>query len=65
MDNALDFNEERAERVEYIMDQLVLWREQGDERAGNFIAHVYDTRYDLYCEADDSLAALEAYYLGA
>jgi len=64
-DNELDFNENeaRATRVEYIRDQLQLWRERGDERAGNFLAHVYDTRYDLYCEADDALREMEEYYL--
>ena len=64
MSRELDFNEDRAARVEYVMDRLVEWRESACETAGNYCQYIYDTDYDLYCEADDSLAALERYYLG-
>lgn len=56
-------NEARAARIEYTMDQLVLWRDHADEAAGNYIAYLMDYDYDLYCDADDALDALEAYYL--
>ena len=60
----LDFDTEaRAARVEYTMDKLALWRDHGDEAAGNYCLFIYDTDYDLYCDADDALRALEAYYL--
>lgn len=64
MSRELDFNEDRAARVEYVMDQLVLWRENAVEEAGRYLDYLIDADYDLYAEADDALAALERYYLG-
>jgi hypothetical protein len=64
MSAELDFTEDRAARVEYVMDQMVLWRENAVEAAGRYLDYLMDADYDLYCEADDALATLEAYYLG-
>lgn len=64
MSRELDFNEDHAARVEYVMDQMVLWRESAVEEAGRYLDYLIDADYDLYAEADDSLAALESYYLG-
>ena len=60
----LDFHEDRAARLEYVMDQMVLWRENAVEAAGRYLDYLIDADYDLYCEADDALASLEEYYLG-
>lgn len=56
-------NEARAAKVEYAMDQLALWRDHGNEAAGNYVAYLIDYDYDLYADAEDALAVLESYYL--
>lgn len=65
MSRDLDFNENRAERIDYLMTQLSTWRNSACETAGNYCQFIYDTDYDLFCEADDALRQLEDYYLGA
>ena len=64
MSRELDFNEDRGALVDYVMDQMVLWRENADEQAGRYLDYLIDADYDLYCEADDAFAVFEAYYLG-
>ena len=64
MSAELQFDQEvRAKQVEYAMDQLAAWRDHADEKAGNYIAYLIDYEYDLYADAEDALAVLEAYYL--
>jgi hypothetical protein len=63
MSAELNFAEDRAARIDYLMTQLSMWRNSADEAAGNYCLWIYDTDYDLYCEADDALRELEAYYL--
>lgn len=59
---ALDFNEDRAIKLEYVMDRIQEAR-QGDTTAGNYCLFIMDTDGDLYSEAEAALTDLEAYYL--
>lgn len=63
MSNELDFTTDRATKVEYLMTQLSTWRNSACETAGNYCQFIYDTDYDMFCDADDALSAMEGYYL--
>jgi hypothetical protein len=59
---ALDFNEDRSIKLEYVMDRIQEAR-AGDFTSGNYCLFIMDTDGDLYSEAEAALADLEAYYL--
>ena len=60
----LDFTEDRAAKIEYVMDRIQEAR-NGDFTAGNYCLYLMDSYEELYNEAADALIALEAYYLGS
>ena len=62
MSAELDFNEDRAAKVEYVMDRIQEAR-NGDFTAGNYCLYLMDSDEELYNEAAEALIALEAYYL--